>query len=67
MANDARMKRIIVSDKALQYKDMVIEDITSLEDELTKGISKSDLDIFFKVIEKMLRIFLEKVRAVKEC
>ena len=55
MANDARMKRIIVSDKALQYKDMVIEDITSLEDELTKGISKSDLDIFFKVIEKMLR------------
>ena len=24
MANDARMKRIIVSDKALQYKDMVI-------------------------------------------
>ena len=55
MANDARMKRIIVSDKALQYKDMVIKDITSLEDELTKGISKSDLDIFFKVIEKMLR------------
>ena len=55
MANDARMKRIIVSDKALQYKDMVIEDITSLEDELTKGISKTDLDIFFKVIEKMLR------------
>ncbi|MCI8666988.1 MAG: MarR family transcriptional regulator [Dorea sp.] len=54
MANDARMKRIIVSDKALQYKDMVIADITLLEDELTKGISKSDLDIFFKVIEKML-------------
>ncbi len=55
MANDARMKRIIVSDKALQYKDMVIADITSLEDELTKGISKNDMDIFFKVIEKMLR------------
>ena len=55
MANDARMKRIIVSDKALQYKDMVLADITSLEDELTKGISKNDMDIFFKVIEKMLR------------
>ncbi|MCI8786546.1 MAG: MarR family transcriptional regulator [Eubacterium sp.] len=55
MASDARMKRIIVSDKALQYKDMVIDDITSLEDELTKGISKKDLQIFFKVIEKMLR------------
>lgn len=54
MEHDARMKRIIVSEKALQYKDMVIADINALEDELTKGISKSDLDIFFKVIEKML-------------
>lgn len=54
MANDARMKRIVVSDKALQYKDMVIADITALEDELTKDIPQNELDIFFKVIEKML-------------
>lgn len=54
MANDARMKRIIVSDKALQYKDMVLADITALEDELTKDIPQNELDIFFKVIEKML-------------
>ena len=55
MASDARMKRIIVSEKALQYKDMVIADITALEEELTKDISQNELDIFFKVIEKMLR------------
>lgn len=54
MASDARMKRIIVSDKALQYKDMVLADITALEDELTKDIPQNELDIFFKVIEKML-------------
>ena len=54
MASDARMKRIIVSEKALQYKDMVIADITALEEELTKDISQNELDIFFKVIEKML-------------
>lgn len=54
MANDARMKRIIVNDKALQYKDMVLADITALEDELTKDIPQNELDIFFKVIEKML-------------
>ena len=54
MANDARMKRIVVSDKALQYKDMVIADITALEDELTKDIPQNELDIFFNVIEKML-------------
>ena len=54
MASDARMKRIVVSEKALQYKDMVIADITALEEELTKDISQNELDIFFKVIEKML-------------
>lgn len=54
MASDARMKRIVVSEKALQYKDMVIADITALEDELTKDVPQNELDIFFKVIEKML-------------
>lgn len=54
MPNDARMKRIIVSEKALQYKDIVIADITNLEDELTEGISANDLDVFFKVMEKMI-------------
>ena len=54
MASDARMKRIVVSEKALQYKDMVIADITALEDELTKDIPQNELDVFFKVIEKML-------------
>ena len=54
MPNDARMKRIVVSEKALQYRDMVIADITHLEDELTCGISSTDMDTFFRVIEKML-------------
>lgn len=54
MASDARMKRIVVSEKALRYKDMVIADITALEDELTKNISQNELAIFFRVIEKML-------------
>lgn len=54
MASDARMKRIVVSEKALQYKDMVIADITALEDELTKDIPQKELDIFFEVIQKML-------------
>ena len=59
MPNDARMKKIIVTDKALQYKDIVINDILSLEEELTKGISPKDLDVFFDVIEKMMdNIFL---------
>lgn len=31
-----------------------MSDITQLEDELTTDISESDMDIFFKVVEKML-------------
>ena len=54
LANDARKKRIVVTEKALQYKDTVMEDITALEDELTKDISQDELETFFRVIEKML-------------
>ena len=48
MADDARLKRIILDEKALQYKD------TNLEEELTAGIAEEDLDVFFRVIEKMM-------------
>lgn len=51
---DARWKKIIVSEKAMQYKDIVMADILNLEEELTRGISESDLDVFFSVMEKML-------------
>lgn len=52
--NDGRLKKIIVSEKAMQYKDVVMTNILNLEEELTKDISKKDLDVFFRVIEKML-------------
>lgn len=51
---DARLKKIVVSEKALQYKDIVWTDITNLEEELTRDISAEDMAVFFKVIEKML-------------
>lgn len=52
--NDGRLKKIIISEKAMQYKDVVMADILNLEEELTKNISKKDLEVFFRVIEKML-------------
>ena len=54
MPNDGRMKKIVINEKALQYKDAVMSDITKLEDELTAGISKHDMEVFFTVVEKML-------------
>lgn len=54
LANDARMKRIVVTDKALQYKDIVTKNILGLEKELTKDIPEEELAVFFRVMEKML-------------
>lgn len=54
LPGDARRKRIIVSEKALSYKDDVMADITQLEAELTHGIPQEDMEVFFRVIKKML-------------
>lgn len=51
---DNRLKKIVVTDKALVYKGQVIKDLTALEENLIKGISEADLEIFFQVIEKMM-------------
>lgn len=54
-AYDARLKRIIASEKAMQYKDQVLGDLTALEQELTRGVTPEELEVFFRVTEKMLK------------
>lgn len=54
VAYDNRLKKIVVTKKALLYKQQVIEDLTELEEALIKGISKEDMEVFFNVIEKMM-------------
>lgn len=54
MAYDNRLKKIVLTDKALVYKDQVREDLNALEETLTKGIPEEKMDIFFEVIEQML-------------
>lgn len=50
---DARLKRIIATEKALRYKEQVISDLENLENELTRGIDAGDLKVFFRVMDKM--------------
>lgn len=54
VAYDNRLKKIVLTDKALLYKHQVVEDLTALEATLTKGISEEDMNVFFEVIEKMM-------------
>lgn len=51
---DNRLKRIVLTDKALTYRKQVVEDLTVLEETLVSGISEEDLEVFFNVIEKMM-------------
>ena len=53
-AHDNRLKKIVLTEKALQYRQQVIDDLTALDERLIKDISKKDLQVFVKVVEKMM-------------
>lgn len=51
---DNRLKKIILTDKALQYQEQVVADLTELEETLTKDIPEEKMTIFFEVMRKMM-------------
>lgn len=51
---DARLKTIGLTDKALSLLQRIDESLDETETIVRKGISESDLDIFFKVAKKMI-------------
>lgn len=51
---DARKKKIVVTEEALQYKDCVIKGLKELDQKLTAGISDEEMQVFFYVTDKML-------------
>lgn len=50
---DARLKKIILTEKAIEFYNTIKKDILKFEEQLIKDISEEELKIFFKVIEKM--------------
>lgn len=51
---DNRLKKIVLTEKALLYRQQVVKDLTDLEKALVKGIPQKDLEVFFDVMEKMM-------------
>ena len=51
---DARFKEIILTEKADEYKEDVCHDIEMLEEKLTSGISKEELDCWLVITNRML-------------
>ena len=52
---DARKKKIVVTEEALQYKDCVLKGLKELDQKLTAGISDEEMQVFFSVTDKMLK------------
>ena len=52
---DARLKRIVATEKAMRYQELIHQSLEETEDRLTSGISPQELAVFFKVINQMIR------------
>ena len=51
--SDARMKKITLTEKAINFHNMIVKDIENREKRLTEGITEDELKCFFSVIDKI--------------
>jgi DNA-binding MarR family transcriptional regulator len=52
---DARLKKLVLTPKAIAIHEKVSDEIDTIETELTVGINEEELQLFFQVLEKMKR------------
>ena len=52
--HDNRLKKIVLTEKALLFREQVRADLAGLEQTLTAGISPQDLAAFFRVMDTMM-------------
>ena len=52
--HDNRLKKIVLTEKALQFREQVRADLAGLEQTLTAGIYPQDLAAFFRVMDTMM-------------
>ena len=52
--SDRRMKKIILTEKALEYQEQVKDGLMELEEDLVKGIPEEKLEVFLEVISRMI-------------
>ncbi len=50
---DARLKKIVLTEKALDLQSKVIRSFDALEDEYVKGISEEEMNIFYSVLDRI--------------
>ncbi len=50
---DARLKKIVLTEKALELQSVVDNAFTKMEAKIKEGITEEELDVFFRVLEKV--------------
>ena len=50
---DARLKKIVLTDKALEIQNFVNKNLDEFEEGISRGISNEELEVFFGVLEKI--------------
>ena len=50
--NDARLKKIVLTEKAIEIHQKITKEIELREDRLRKGVSEEELKVFFDVMAK---------------
>ncbi len=51
--NDARLKKIVLTDKAIKNHERILSGIKKREERLKLGINDSELELFFNVMKKL--------------
>lgn len=50
---DARLKRIVPTESALKLRISLLEHISRREEQIREGITKEEMDVFFRVLKKI--------------
>ena len=50
---DARLKRIVPTEKALQLRGRLLDNIQKREEQLRQGIPEEDMDVFLRVLKQI--------------
>lgn len=67
VAADARLKKLVLTEKALERRRRVEAEILALENELRQGLSDEDCQRFFELAERMRRRLEQSAGSAEGC
>jgi len=50
---DARLKKLVLTSKAIEIHESIVREINAIENAMRKGLSQEELDAFFATMEKI--------------